>query len=157
MMNVKIVPDYTSTLAVAELKIKWYCPIIISTILKNLRLAVVSLLTSSSGMQVGPAFPYIRQWYYSKSGLISPILHLITIPERQNLGRLIETSQAWQITMGTDYSGCTDKNTFQKYNFSFCSLNQTQWCDHSFESSRRDESNEWSHHWVWLREQKEKL
>ena len=33
-------------------------------------------------------------------------------------------------------------------------FNQTLLYDHSFESSRRDDSNEWSHHRVWLRYKK---
>ena len=30
-------------------------------------------------------------------------------------------------------------------------FNHTLWCDHSLELSERDDSNEWSHHWVKLR------
>jgi len=30
-------------------------------------------------------------------------------------------------------------------------LNQTLWCDYSFESSLWDDSNEWSQHRVWLK------
>ena len=30
-------------------------------------------------------------------------------------------------------------------------FNLTLWCDRSFESSRRDDSNEWSHHRVRMR------
>ena len=36
----------------------------------------------------------------------------------------------------------------------FLLLNQTLWCDHSLELSRRDDFNEWSHHRVWLKNEK---
>jgi len=46
-----------------------------------------------------------------------------------------------------------DQNIFL-LTFSF--MNQTILCDHSFESSRRDDSNEWSHYMVLLRNNKVK-
>jgi len=44
----------------------------------------------------------------------------------------------------------TDQSVIPRMS-TFLLLIKTIWCDHSLESSLRDDSNEWSHHMVWLR------
>ena len=55
------------------------------------------------------------------------------------------------VAIGTNFIQLCEENFFQDNLVS----NQTSWCDPSLESSRRDDSNEWSHHRVWSKNDKE--